>query len=155
MSPVLKIALLLVFIGAAIDLVVVIKRIVPMINRVREIKRIKTSPDVISVEAEIIEIHEQRLDELDIQYTVKLYYEVGYQKFYKDFILINKQSLRVGQKLTVLCDSFEPEKALIQNFTDTFGESYGLKSTIFNLVLAIIIMIVDAMFNMLYYTIGI
>ncbi len=151
MSPVLRILLFIVFIGAAINLISVLKRLIPMMKRVREIKRLKNDPDVISVEAEIIEIHEEQIGDMDMQYNVKLHYEVGYQKYYKDFILINKQSLRIGQKLTLLCDSFEPEKALIQNYSETFGEEFGIKSTIFNLVIVSLIMIVDAALSILDY----
>lgn len=154
MSPVLRIVLLIVFVGAAIDLISVLKRLIPMMKRVREIKRIKNNPDVISVEAEIIEIHEERISETDMQYNVKLHYEVGYQKYYKNFILINKQSLRVGQILTLLCDSFEPEKALIQNYSETFGEEFGIKSTIFNLVIVGLILIADAVWQAVEYIDG-
>lgn len=154
MSPVLRIVLFIVFIGAAIDLISVIKRLIPMMKRVREIKRLKNDPDVISVEAEIVEINEERIGDMDTQYTIKLYYEVGYQKYYKDFILINKQSLRVGQMLMLLCDSSEPEKALIQNYSETFGEEFGIKSTIFNLVIVILIMIADAAVNVIGYING-
>lgn len=147
MSPVLRIVLLIVFIGAAIDLIAVSRRLIPMMKRAREIKRIKNDPDVISVEAEIIEIHEDRINDMDMQYNVKLYYEVGYQKFYKNFILINKQSLRVGQKLTLLCDSSDPEKAMIQDQNGLSGESFGIKSMVFNLVIAVLVIIVDAILN--------
>lgn len=154
MSPVLRIVLLIVFIGAAIDLISVIKRLIPMMKRVREIKRLKNDPDVISVEAEIIEIHEERIGDMDTQYTIKLYYEVGYQKYYKDFILINKQSLRVGQILTLLCDASEPEKALIRDYSGLSGEEFGIKSTVFNMVIAILIMIADAAVNVIGYING-
>lgn len=149
MSPVLKIVLLVVFICAVIDLVAVIKRLVPMAKRAREIKRLRTDPDVISVEAEIIEIHEERINDLDTQYNIKLYYEVGYQKFYKDFILINKQALRVGQILTLMCDSDDPEKALIQNYSGLSSEEFGIKSMVFNMVIAILIIIGEAILNSL------
>ncbi|MDE6726426.1 MAG: hypothetical protein K2J80_00630 [Oscillospiraceae bacterium] len=154
MSPVLRIVLFIVFIGAAIDLIAVIRRLIPMMKRAREIKRIKNDPDVISVEAEIVEIHEDRINDMDTQYNVKLYYEVGYQKFYKNFILINKQSLRVGQTLMLLCDGSDPEKALIQNYSGLSGEEFGIKSTIFNLVIVILIMIADAAINAIQYIMG-
>lgn len=154
MSPTLKIVLLIVFITAVIDLAVVLKRIIPMIKRANEIKRIKNDPDVISAEAEIIEIKTEKLSDMDTQYNVKIHYEVGYQKYYKDVILINKQSLRVGQKLTVLCDSFEPEKSLIQDYSGQFGESFSLKSTVFNLVIVVLIIIIDAAVNTLGYIMG-
>lgn len=154
MSPVLKFVLFIVFIGAVVDLIAVLKRLVPMMKRTREIKSIKNDPNVISAEAEIIEIHEERINDMDMQYNVKLYYEVGYQKYYKDVILINKQSVRVGQKLTILCDSSEPEKAMIQNYSGLSGEEFGIKSTVFNLVIVILVIIADAAIQAVGYIMG-
>ncbi len=150
MSPFVRVFLIIIAVFAIIDIISVLKRLVPMVKRANEIKRIKNSYDVISVEAEIIEIHEERIDDMDTQYNTKLYYEVGYRKFYKDFILINKQSLRVGQTLTLLCDSSDPEKALIQEqngLSGLSGESFVIKSMIFNLIIAVLIVIADAAAN--------
>lgn len=151
MSPGLKFVLFVVFIVALFQLVVLFKRLKPMLKRVREIKKVKADYNVISVEGEIVEIHTQQIDELDTEYDVKIHYEVGYRKFYKDFVLINKQSLRVGQKYTLLCDAENPENAMIQEFNSRFGEDYQLKSTIFNIVIWSLVIIVDAIFSALDY----
>lgn len=143
MSTTLIIVLAVVFFGALINLISAIIKIIPMSKRLKEIKRAKNSFNSISVEAEIIEIHTKPMDDLDTEYDVKLYYEVGYQKFYKNFILVNKQALRVGQKLTLLCDSDNPEQALIEEYTDTFGESFQMKSTIVNIIVDIVIIAAD------------
>lgn len=147
MSPGLKFFLFIIFVVAIIDLVPVFKRLVPLAKRVREIKRLKQSYDVISVESEIIEIHTEKLGEMDTQYNIKLYYEVGWNKYYKDFILINKQSARVGDKVTLLCDSENPEKALLQNCRGLTGEEYGLRSTVINLIVVLLIIIADVALN--------
>lgn len=150
MSPFLRIVLIFIGISAVIDIISVVKRLVPMVKRVNEIKRLNSSPDVISVEAEIVEVSPERLNDLDTQYDLKVYYEVGWRKFYKDFILINKQSLRVGQTITLLCDSSAPEKAMIQEqngLSGLSGEGFGIKSTVFNLVIAVLVIIVDAILN--------
>ena len=154
MSPVLKMVLFGVFIVALARLIVLFKRLKPMLKRVREIKKVKTGYNVISVEGEIIEINTQPLDELDTEYDVKFYYEVGYQKFYKDFVLVNKQALRVGQKYTLLCEADNPENAMIQEFNSEFGEDFKLKSTVFNIVIYSIIIIVDSIFSALGYIYG-
>lgn len=143
MSTTLIIVLAVVFFGALINLISAIIKIIPMSKRLKEIKRAKNSFNSISVEAEIIEIHTKPLGELDTEYDVKLYYEIGYQKFYKNFILVNKQALRVGQKFTLLCDADDPEQALIQDYTDTFGESFQMKSTIVNIIVDIVIIAAD------------
>lgn len=143
MSTTLIIVLAVVFFGALINLISAIIKIIPMSKRLKEIKRAKNSFNSISVEAEIIEIHTKPLDDLDTEYDVKLYYEVGYQKFYKNFILVNKQALRVGQKLTLLCDGDNPEQALIQDFESKLGESFQMKSVIVNIIVDILIMAAD------------
>lgn len=145
MSTTLKIVLAVVFLGALINLITAIIKIVPMSKRLKEIKRAKNSFNPISVEAEIVEIHTNPIGEsgMDTEYDVKLHYEVGYQKFYKSFILVNKQALRVGQKLTLLCDGDNPEQALIQDFESELGESFQMKSTIVNIIVDIVIMAAD------------
>lgn len=145
MSTTLKIVLAVVFLGALFDLIRAIKKIRPMSKRLKEIKRAKNSFNPISVEAEIVEIHTNPIGEsgMDTEYDVKLHYEVGYQKFYKNFILVNKQALRVGQKLTLLCDGDNPEQALIQDFESKLGESFQMKSVIVNIIVDILIMAAD------------
>lgn len=154
MSPILRIVLLGVFLGALLDLISAIKRLRPMIKRINEIKRARNSYNAISVEAEIIAIQTKPLDKLDTEYDVKLYYEVGYQKFYKDFILVNKQALRVGQKLTLLCDGDDPEQAYIEEFNDKFGENYQMKNVIVNIVISILIMLADSIISAFGYING-
>ncbi|MDE6729045.1 MAG: DUF3592 domain-containing protein, partial [Oscillospiraceae bacterium] len=111
MSPGVKFFLFIVLILALIDLIPTIKRLIPMAKRTREINRLKKSNDVMSVEGEIIEIHTKQIDRLDTRYDIKIYYEVGWNKYYKDFIVINKQSARIGQKVTLLYDRDDPNKA--------------------------------------------
>lgn len=154
MSPGLKLFLFIVFIVALIDLIPVCKKLIPLVKRVREIKRLKNSYDVMSVEGEIIEIHTQQLGQMDTQYNVKIYYEVGWNKYYKEFIVINKQSARVGDKVTLLYDRDDPQISLLQNCRGLMGEEYGLKSTVFNLIILLIIIIADAAVNIYEYTSG-
>lgn len=155
MSPGVKIFLLIALIGAIIDLIPTIKRLIPMAKRTREINRLKKSNDVMSVEGEIIEIHTEQIGEMDTRYDIKIYYEVGWDKFYKNFIVINKQSARVGQKVTLLYDRDDPNKALIQNMQGLMGEESGLKSTIFNLIVVSIIIIADVAINICEYISGV
>lgn len=154
MSPGLKFFLLIALIGAIIDIIPNIKRLIPMVKRAREIKQLQSSYDVMSVEGEIIEIHTEQIGEMDTQYNIKIYYEVGWQKYYKDFIVMNKQSVRVGQKITLLYDRENPEKALLQNMQGLLGEEKGLKSTVFNLIIASIIIIADLAITIYEYTSG-
>lgn len=147
MSPFLRLVLFVVAVSALIDIISVLTKLIPMVKRVSEIKRIKNNPDVISVEAEIIEINTERLNDLDTQYNLKLYYEVGWQKFYKDVVLINKQAVRVGQQVIMLCDSSDPQKSIIQEDC----EEFGIKNYVINLVIVIPVFIIDAVMTCLEY----
>lgn len=155
MSPGLKLFLFIVFIVALIDLIPVCRKLIPLAKRVREINRLKKSYDVMSVEGEIIEIHTQQLGQMDTQYNIKIYYEVGWEKYYKEFIVINKQSARVGDKVTLLYDRDDPQRSLLQNCRGLMGEESGLKSTIFNLIVVSIIIIADVAINIYEYVTGV
>ena len=140
-----KLILYLIAGVSLIDIIFVTIQLVPLMKRMSVFKKLKNDHDVISVEAEILEIHTKKLNDLDTQYDVKIYYEVGYQKFYKDIILINKQAIRVGMILTMLCSSSDPEIAMIMDGS----EAAGVKSHVINLVIAIPIFIIDAALNIL------
>lgn len=155
MSPELKLFLFIVFIVALIDLIPVCKKLIPLAKRVREINRLKQSYDVMSVEGEIIEIHTQQIGQMDTQYDIKIYYEVGWEKYYKEFIVINKQSARVGDKVTLLYDRENPQISLLQNCRGLMGEEYGLKSTVFNLIVVSIIIIADVAINIYEFISGV
>ena len=138
----LKTIMRIVFALALMDIIPVVIMMIPMRTRYREIKYLENCPDVISVEAEIIEIHTKQINDLDTQYDIKLYYEVGYEKYYKDVILINRQSVRVGQTVTLMCDSMHPEKALLQNLRGVASEKFSMKSMVINLIFASVMIIV-------------
>lgn len=137
--------LIVVAIFALVDIIYVVIKLIPMLKRMSEFKKLKAEPDVISVEAEILEIHPKKLNRLDTQYDVKVYYEVGYQKFYKDIVLINKQAIRVGMMLTMLCSSSDPQRAMIMDGTD----EKGIKNQIINLIIAIPVLIIDLLLYLL------
>ena len=133
MSPILKNAFLFIAVASLIDIIVVLKKLLPLLKRLSVFNKLKNDPDVISVEAEILEIQTTKLNDLDTQYDVKVYYEIFYRKFYKDIIMINKQSLRVGMIVTMLCSSDEPENAMFSDGSEVFG----IKSRVFNLIIAV------------------
>ena len=137
--------LIVVAIFALVDIIYVVIKLIPMLKRMSEFKKLKAEPDVISVEAEILEIHPKKLNRLDTQYDVKVYYEVGYQKFYKNIVLINKQAIRVGMMLTMLCSSSDPQRAMIMDGTD----EKGIKNQIINLVIAIPVLLIDLLLYLL------
>ena len=137
--------LIIVAVAAVIDIIYVVIQLIPMLKRMSEFKKLKAEPDVISVEAEILEINTKKLNRFDTQYDVKVYYEVGYQKFYKNIVLINKQAIRVGMILNMICSSSNPERAMIFDGTD----EKGIKDRIINLIIAVPVLIIDLLINLL------
>ena len=83
---------LVIVAGAAYGIVKMTIEIVKVNRRLKEAKRLRESYDVISVEAEITDIKTKR--------------ETSYGK---KITLHNKQSLRIGQVLILLCDSDIPK----------------------------------------------
>ena len=140
-----KTFLIFILAFAAVDIAVVLVKLIPLMKRISVFNELKKDPDVISVEAEILEIHTKKLNDLDTQYDVKIYYVIGYQKFYKDIVLINKQAIRVGMILTMLCSSSDPEKAMIMDGS----EAKSVKSYVVNLFIAIPILIIGVLLQIL------
>lgn len=124
-------------IGAVISIIKMVDVIIKTCSRLKEANRLRQSYDVISVEAEITDITTKRWNPMDTQYIVDLTYSVGECTYNKQITLHNKQSLRVGQILILLCDSDDPEKAVLQNGE----EEESIKSLTFALIVDIILVI--------------
>lgn len=123
--------------GAAFGIVKMTIEIVKVNGRLKEANRLRASYDVISVEAEITDIKTRRWNPMDTQYFVTLSYSVGETSYSKKITLHNKQSLRVGQVLILLCDSDNPEIAVPQNG----AEEESIKGLTFALIVDVIIVI--------------
>lgn len=145
MSPFLRVILTAFGILLLINIFFVLKRLIPIIRRHREAERIGRDLNVFSVEGEVVEINSERLNDLDTQFNVKLCYTVGYEKYYKDIVLLNRHSLRMGQKFNLLCDEDDPANATLQDGSEK--ESTG--NLIFNLWLDIVLLIIDTALNCL------
>lgn len=128
---------LVIVAGAAYGIVKMTIEIVKVNRRLKEAKRLRESYDVISVEAEITDIKTKRWNPMDVQYSVTLSYSVGETSYGKKITLHNKQSLRIGQVLILLCDSDHPEIAVLQNG----AEEESIKSLTFALIIDVIIVI--------------
>lgn len=145
MSPFLRVILTAFGILLLINIFFVLKRLIPIIRRHREAERIGRDLNVFSVEGEVVEINSERLNDLDTQFNVKLCYTVGCEKYYKDIVLLNRHSLRMGQKFNLLCDEDDPANATLQDGSER--ESTG--NLIFNLWLDIVLLIIDTALNCL------
>ena len=147
MSPFLRFILIAFGILLLINVWFVLKRLIPIIRRHREAKQIGRNLGVFSVEAEVVEINSERLNDLDTQFNVKLRYMVDNEFHYKDIVLLNRHSLRMGQKMVLLCSEDDPENATLQDGSET--DSTG--NLIFNLCLDIVLLIIDTALNCLEF----
>lgn len=149
MSPFLRFILIAFGILLLINVYFVLKRLIPIMRRHREAKRIRRDMSVFSVEAEVVEINSKRLNDLDTQFNVKLCYTVGYEKYFKDIVLLNRHSLRMGQKMTLLCSEDDPGNATLQDGSET--DSTGNLTV--NFFLDIVLLIIDTALNCLEFII--
>lgn len=117
----------------------------------RELKnaeRVRRMPNALSVESEVLEIREKRWSQWDVQYTVKLGYSIGERFFYKDFTFLNKQSLRAGAKVALLCDVGDPENAVVSDGSQA-SSLHGLISKMIGNIILVIIGMAAAYLNFL------
>lgn len=145
MSRFLKIILIAIGIFLLINFCINFLKLIPIFRRNREARRVRNDKNVLSVEAEVVEINTQKLNDFDTQFNVKLRYIVDSKTFYKEIVLLNRHSLRVGRKLTVLCDYDDPYIATLQDGSEK--ESTG--NLIVNLFLDTVLLIIDLVINFL------
>lgn len=139
MNTALLICRIIMGTAALLDIIRIVRKFIPLYKELRESKCVKNQPGVISAEAEVIGITENRLSQWDIQYTLNLRYEIGGLTYFKEINLLNKQSARVGQKVTLLCDDLDPSYATVQNG----AELSAVRNLIFHLCVDMILIIVD------------
>lgn len=145
MSRFLRFLLIAIGILLLINFCINFLKLIPVFRRNREARRVRNDSNVLSIEAEVVEINTEKLNDLDTQFNVKLRYIVGSKTFYKDIVLLNRHSLRVGRKLTVLCDYDNPYIATLQDGSEK--ESTG--NLIVNLFLDTVLLIIDVAINIL------
>lgn len=127
------------------NIVRLIAKIMYFKHEIKNADCVRRLPNKIGVEAEVLEIREKRLSRLDVQYTVKLAYSIGERFFYKDFVFLNRASLRAGAKMTLLCDSADPENAVMEDGSETESLRLLIHQIRINIFLIIISSIVCAM----------
>lgn len=117
----------------------VIKQIVSLSARKKAADTLRKKLDVFSVESEVLSFAEKRLSRLDTEYDVSVSYEIDGITYYKDLIIFNRGSLRIGQKIILLCDNEDFNNAVVQNGE----EEEALKRLIFKLIWLIVELIID------------
>ena len=103
--------------------------------KLREHRKIRDSMryDAFNVEGEVLSFTTKKLGRMDTQYNVNIVYTVGTIRYYKEIVLHNRGSLRVGQKIILLCDNDDPSNAVLQNG----GEENAIKDMLFALVIEV------------------
>lgn len=115
------------------------KGIGALYSRKKKADELKQKLDVFSVEGEVVSFTEELLTRLDTLFTVSLTYSVGESAYYTDAFLFNRGSLRVGQKIILLCDNEDYSNVSVQNGE----ENEAVKRLIWRFAWLVVGMIMD------------
>lgn len=138
-----RLALFVFGLFIAYKIFLLIKEIVEFAKRKKAANELRRKLDVFSVEAEVLNFTSKRVSRLDTQYDISISYEVDNITYYKYIVLFNRGSLRVGQKVILLCDNDNPENVIVQNGE----EEEAFKILLSRLVFMIIVLLIDAWGN--------
>lgn len=143
---VIVVVLILVFSKALRD-------VVEFRSRLKNIRRLRGSMsyDVFSVEGEVISFTEKKLGRMDTKYDVIVKYIVDDISYYKEIVLHNRGSLRVGQKIIMLCDDNDHSNAIVQNGSEEEslkGLAFAMAIEIGIAIYTIILLILDLLTNL-------
>lgn len=136
---IVKLTLLAVGLFIAYKIILIVKDIIRLVKRKKAADELRRKFDVFSVEGEVLNFTSARLSKLDTQYNISVSYMVDNLTYYKDVVLFNRGSLRVGQKIILLCDNDDFNNVVVQNG----DEEDALKRLIFKLISLIVWLIID------------
>lgn len=134
-----KMALLALGLFLAYKIVYIIKDIIDFAKKKKAAYKLRQKLDVFSIEAEVLSFTEKRISRLDTQYDISVSYTVDDITYRTDVIIFNRGSLRVGQKIILLCDNDDFNNVVVQNGE----EEDALKRLISRLIWLIIWLIID------------
>lgn len=140
---IVRLALFVFGLFIAYKIFLLIKEIVEFAKRKKAANELRRKLDVFSVEGEVLNFTSKRVSRLDTQYDISISYEVDNITYYKYIVLFNRGSLRVGQKVILLCDNDNPENVIVQSGE----EEEALKILLSRLVFMIILLLIDALGN--------
>ena len=121
---------------------------------VEEAAKARSIAGLSSVQGEVTSFIEKRLGRMDTQYNVNVVYTVGNIRYYKEIILLNRGSLRVGQKLDMLYDSIDPSVAAARDGQEKEAVNKLIGMVIFRIVVLIIDLFMIFNFNTNYGKMG-
>lgn len=138
-AVIIKITLVALGLFLAYRVWFIVKEVAELINRKKSADEIRKKLDVFSVEGEVLNFTSSRVSQLDTFYNVSISYTVDTLTYCKDIVLFNRGSLRVGQKVILLCDNDDFQNVVVQNG----DEEDALKRLTFKLICLIIWLILD------------
>lgn len=136
---IVKIALVAVGLFLAYRIYFIVKKLAALTKRKKTADELRQKLDVFSVEGEVMNFSSNRVSRLDTFYFVSVSYMVDSITYYKDIVLFNRGSLRVGQKVTLLCDNDNVENVVVQNG----DKEEALKRLVLRAIWLIIWLIID------------
>ncbi len=140
---IVKMALLAVGLFIAYKIILLIIEIIGLTKRKIAADALRRKFDVFSVEGEVLNFTSKRISNLDTQYDVSVSYMVDDLTYYTNVILFNRGSLRVGQRIILLCDNDNVENVIVQNG----DEEEAIKRRIAHLVFLIVLLLLDTWGN--------
>lgn len=138
-AVIIKITLVAVGLFLSYRVYFIAKEVAELFSRKKAADELRKKLDVFSVEGEVLNFTSHRVSQLDTFHNVSISYMVDTFTYYKDIVLFNRGSLRVGQKVTLLCDNDNFQNAVVQNG----DEEEALKRLVFKLICLIIWLIID------------
>ena len=136
---IIKIALVVLGLFLVYRVYFIAKEVAELFNRKKAADELRKKLDVFSIEGEVLNFTSSRVSKLDTFYNVSISYTVDTLTYYKDIVLFNRGSLRVGQKIMLLCDNNDFQNVVVQNG----DEEDALKRLTFKLICLIIWLIID------------
>lgn len=112
---VIRLTLLVIGLFIAYRVILMVIDIIRLVKRKKVVDELRRKFDVFSVEGEVLSFTSKRLSDLDTQYDISVSYTIDSFTYYKDVIIFNRGSLRVGQKITLLCDNDDYENVIVQD----------------------------------------
>lgn len=111
----IRIVLCVLIVWTVFRLIKIISKLNYHKRELKYAKRLKNLPDAEIVSGKVIDIHEEKLTQWDILYTLNVVYAVDEAHYMRKILLLNKGSVRMGTELRLIADKGEPQNAVAED----------------------------------------
>lgn len=111
----IRIILYILIVWTVFRLIKIISKLNYHKRELKYAKRLKNLPDAEIVSGKVIDIHEEKLTQWDILYTLNVVYAVDEAHYMRKILLLNKGSVRIGTELRLIADKGEPQNAVAED----------------------------------------